>query len=417
MTSALTRFEAALRSHRHDLDELIAYRSLPPERGRRLTEGVGEFRHALQHDFPHRTAMILYSRDADSLDVFALSGAGLAHERIDGAAEKVHTESEHLLDCMGVRAAQATRLPIRRDIARKTRPASEKPDPEPVGAVLSRLSHTLLPGDVARLIAMDGIEHIVIVPTGNLGTIPYSMLEVPDLGQLVDRVSITVAPSAGDILRYCRIRQHISDPLVVGNPDFADPEYELTTLPGAEYEAAEIAKLVSTTAVTGASATKPKIVQAGKHADLIYLATHGVANEVNPLDDSFLALSLARDASPRWTAREIQHETLMAELVVLSACQTGLGGSLDGGIVGLARAFQLAGARQVIMTLWSIDDLRSAEIMCDIMTHYLSGKTAPSSVRHGMAAAKAKGVPPSVWAPFTTFAGQFGLESGRAFRR
>jgi CHAT domain-containing protein len=339
--------------------------------------------------------------------VFALTSKSLAHERVRDGADTASVANDQLLDAIGVRAGQMQRLPQKRDFARKDRPPDQTSDPQLVNGALATLSNTLLPGDVARLLTSENIAHIVIVPTRDLGTIPYPLLQVPEVGQLVDRVSITIAPSAGDVLRHCRVRRGIARPLVIGNPLFADPEYDLAPLPGAEQEAVSIGVLVGTNPLIGASATKAEVRTASGSADLIYLATHGVAHEEDPLDQSFIALAPSDKADTRWTAREIQHEELAAELVVLSACQTGLGGSLDGGTVGLARAFQIAGARQVIMTLWSIDDLASATLMREIMTRHLAGEPVPESVRTVMASAKENGLPPILWAPFTTFAGQF----------
>ena len=78
---------------------------------------------------------------------------------------------------------------------------------------------------------------------------------------------------------------------------------------------------------------------------------------------------LAEDSTGKFllSAREImntRHTQMMeAKLVVLSACQTGLGRSLDGGVIGLTRAFQVAGANHVLMSLWNVSDDETAKLM------------------------------------------------------
>ncbi len=86
----------------------------------------------------------------------------------------------------------------------------------------------------------------------------------------------------------------------------------------------------------------------------------------DPLDGSYLVVT-GKDKKDFLTAKEIQEVRndcrLEALLVVLSACQTGLGQEHEAGTMGLARAFQIAGAGQVLMSLWNIDDSQTAILM------------------------------------------------------
>ena len=108
------------------------------------------------------------------------------------------------------------------------------------------------------------------------------------------------------------------------------------------------------------------------HQDLadyrfLHFATHGVLNQDNP-DLSGLVLSLVDEkGTPRdgfVPLHEIYGLELNAELVVLSACQSGLGQSIRGeGLVGLVRGFFHAGVPRVIASLWQIDDQATAALM------------------------------------------------------
>ena len=109
----------------------------------------------------------------------------------------------------------------------------------------------------------------------------------------------------------------------------------------------------------------------------------------------------------RWTARQVQSDEISAQLVVLSACQTGLGQSHDAGVIGLARAFQLAGAQQVLMSLWSIEDAATVRLMKEFVLGLYDGLHAPEALRRAAVAARDQSSSPSVWAPFVIFSGPF----------
>ena len=99
----------------------------------------------------------------------------------------------------------------------------------------------------------------------------------------------------------------------------------------------------------------------------VHFATHGLMNSVHPRL-SGIVLSLVdrggRERDGFLTAMEVFNLELSADLVVLSACRTGLGKEMRGeGMVGLTRAFMYAGAPRVVASLWKVDDLATADLM------------------------------------------------------
>jgi CHAT domain-containing protein len=146
---------------------------------------------------------------------------------------------------------------------------------------------------------------------------------------------------------------------------------DLTRLPFSREEADAIAELVparSLLKATDFQASRAKALsgELGNYR-ILHFATHGLLNSKHP-ELSGLVLSLV-DASGKaqdgfLRMHEIYNLRLPAEVVVLSACQTGLGKEIKGeGLVGLARGFMYAGAQRVVASLWQVDDLATAQLM------------------------------------------------------
>jgi CHAT domain-containing protein len=114
---------------------------------------------------------------------------------------------------------------------------------------------------------------------------------------------------------------------------------------------------------------------------IVHFATHGMLNNIHP-ELSGIVLSLVDEAGRQQDGflrlQDIYNLKLPAELVVLSACQTGLGKEVKGeGLIGLTRGFMYAGAPRVVATLWKVDDRATSELM----KRFYQGMLGPEALR------------------------------------
>jgi CHAT domain-containing protein len=163
---------------------------------------------------------------------------------------------------------------------------------------------------------------------------------------------------------------------------------KLEPLPATRDEVRGIARLFPGAEVyLGAEATEERAKQASPHADLLHFAGHGLIDERFPLDSS-LALTIpaqlqeGRDNGLLQAWEIFENLRLDANLVTLSACDTALGREMGGeGLLGLTRAFQFAGARTVLASLWSVSDVSTATLMKRFYTYLRQGQTKDEALR------------------------------------
>ena len=120
-----------------------------------------------------------------------------------------------------------------------------------------------------------------------------------------------------------------------------------------------------------------------KQFRMIHLATHGILNGQHP-EFSGLVFSLVdergRPEDGFLRLADIYNMDLPVEMIVLSACETGVGKQVKGeGLIGLTRGFMHAGAARVVASLWKVDDEATAELMKSFYTHLLERKMPPAA--------------------------------------
>jgi len=132
----------------------------------------------------------------------------------------------------------------------------------------------------------------------------------------------------------------------------------------------------------GKNATLSNFIAEAPNYQFLHLATHGQANDTKG-DFAFLAFTNnGNDDESLLYNSDLYNLNLNADLVVLSACETGIGELQEGeGIISLARGFSYAGAKSVVTTLWSINDEKTKEVMVRFYENLSQGSSKSSSLR------------------------------------
>jgi CHAT domain-containing protein/Tfp pilus assembly protein PilF len=281
---------------------------------------------------------------------------------------------------------------------------------------------------------LGNVNHIIISPDAELNRIPFAALVDENNRYLIESYKITYLTTGRDLIRLQLEYSHKQPPVIVANPDYDKPgepttvavsnsrgmnqlsrgvEMSFGALPGTAEEANIIAPLLSdVTLFTQSQATENAVKQL-EAPKIIHIATHGffmpnlprvepdntfgfisentqqnTPIQENPLIRSGLALA---GFNPRksgeddgvLTALEVANLRLRGtKLVVLSACETGLGSIENGeGVYGLRRAFTLAGVESQLMSLWKVDDEGTKNLMIKYYQRLLQNEGRSDALR------------------------------------
>jgi CHAT domain-containing protein len=329
-------------------------------------------------------------------------------------------------------------VPIDRAIARVRRALSD-PDYRDAQTLARALDEQVM-RPVRPL--LEDARLILLSPDGELNLLPFSVLVDEEQHYLVERLTFVTLTTGRDLPRLMEENPSRQGPLIIANPEFdslgssmpispasstgeddaqglehwANPRF--VPLSGTAGEAAALKRLLpEATVLTGAAATETALKQL-RGPRLLHVATHGFfvaphREEVlkglgfvelvsasglkrsmaphweNPLLRSGLALAGANQQSSEredgmLTALEAASLDLWGtKLVVLSACETGMGDVQNGeGVYGLRRAIGMAGAESQVMSLWKIGDAATRDLMVTYYANLILGEGRAEALRH-----------------------------------
>ncbi len=264
-----------------------------------------------------------------------------------------------------------------------------------------RQLHQLLIQPIADLLPANPNDRVVFIPQDFLFLVPFAALKDVKGNYLISQHTVVLSPSIQvlDITRkeQQQIPNSVDGVLIVGNPTMPQ---SLPKLPGSEREANAIAQLFNAQPLIGDRATKAAVLQRLSSARIIHFATHGLLDDVFGAFSSLALAPTDRD-NGFFKAREIISLKMNAELVVLSACNTGRGKINGDGVLGLSRSFLAAGVPSVIVSLWAVPDAPTAALMTNFYGEIKQGADKAQALRQAMLKTMKSYPAPVNWAAFT----------------
>ena len=277
--------------------------------------------------------------------------------------------------------------------------------------------YQLLIKPIAQHLPTNPNERVIFIPQNQLFLVPFGALQDEQDKYLIEKHTILTAPAIQVLQFTHEQRQKISTTgaLVVGNPtmpsvapNVGEAPKQLKPLKNAEDEAIEIAQMLNTKALTGKQATEITVKELMTKARIIHLATHGLLDDFGfgvpgaiALAPDSTAKKEQQDSNGFLTAGEIFDMKLNAELVVLSACETGQGTITGDGVIGLSRSLIAAGVPSVVVSLWSVDDKSTKLLMTEFYRQMQQNPNKATALREAMLLTMKQYPQPKYWAAFT----------------
>ncbi len=240
-----------------------------------------------------------------------------------------------------------------------------------------------------------------IIPHRSLFYIPFQALQEEDKF-LVEQYSLFYIPSLS-VYSYCLGKNKGKQESYLG---FGNPSFEGSNLPSLPMSAEEVKIVARNFALQDVfidkEATETRFKEISSNFDVLHLSTHGLADDLRPL---YSMICLAKDGKNDGELRayEVFNLNLESNLIVLGACETGLGKLSEAeGLIGLVRSFLYAGTPTVIASLWSVFDRPTMELFVKFFEYWKrNGLTKVEALAQAQRELAKEYKLPVAWAGFT----------------
>lgn len=261
-------------------------------------------------------------------------------------------------------------------------------------------------------------RQVIVVPDGPLGYLPFGLLLRDSVAQaqwatlpyLLREVEVSYAPAAQWLVAAPPAAEVAALPLLALAPAFVGEAPSLRSEPQAALlhnrrEAQAIARLLGGQVWLDEQASEAALKQKGGRYRILHFASHAAVDDRYPLYSYVQLTPGGPQEDGRLEIADLFGLRLNADLVVLSACETGMGEYVAGeGILSLAQGFSYAGARSALTTWWPVNDEASAQLMQGFYQNLKNGQSRPAALRNAQLQLLQSGDPllahPFFWAGY-----------------
>lgn len=227
---------------------------------------------------------------------------------------------------------------------------------------------------------ISSFETLYFIPHRSLHFLPFQALVDKNGKYLVENYHVAYAPSAA-VLKHCSLKTKESGKSFLGMA-LGDLMLEsFSPLPGTKIELKQIIQLYQgAMAKYENESSETFFKKAAPAYSILHIATHGYLDNKNPMA-SYLLMLPDNENDGQLSVEEIFRLDLSSGLVVLSACETGLGRLSKGDeLIGLSRAFIYAGTPAIVVSLWPVDDASTALLMTRLHQYYAAGYSLQDAI-------------------------------------